>query len=127
MRQEPAPLTRHLRVHEDRGHAVLEFHGEIDLAVADEISPLLDRVTGDPGARVVLDLSGVEFFDCSGLRLLVRARQRVLDGGGELHLVCTHALTLRVLRVTGLARLLPPRRTVDEVVGRPSGLPPRSP
>ncbi|MCZ9338210.1 STAS domain-containing protein, partial [Streptomyces sp. TRM76130] len=81
MRQRPAPLTRHLRVHEDRGYAVLEFHGEIDLAVADEIAPVLDRATGDPGARVVLDLSGVEFFDCSGLRLLVRARQRVLDGG----------------------------------------------
>ncbi|WP_308114704.1 anti-sigma factor antagonist [Streptomyces sp. ISL-12] len=117
MRQNPAPLTRHLRVHDERGHTVLEFHGEIDLAVADEIAPLLDRATGDPGARVVFDLSGVEFFDCSGLRLLVRARQRVLDRGGELHLVCTHALTLRVLRVTGLARLLP-RRTVDEVVGR---------
>ncbi|CAL9348778.1 anti-sigma factor antagonist [Streptomyces sp. NPDC090994] len=128
MRQDPAPLTRHLRVRDDRGHTVLEFHGEIDLAVADEIAPLLDRATGDPGARVVLDLSGVEFFDCSGLRLLVRARQRVLDRGGEPHLVCTHALTLRVLRVTGLARLLPPRRTVDEVVGRsgPRSGPPSS-
>ncbi|MGP2437813.1 anti-sigma factor antagonist [Streptomyces sp. JW3] len=119
MRQNPAPLTRQLRVHDDRGHTVLEFHGEIDIAVATEIAPLLDRVTGVPGARVVLDLGGIEFFDCSGLRLLARARQRVLDRGGELHLVCTHALTLRVLRVTGLARLLPPRPTVDDVVNGP--------
>ncbi|MEU4658224.1 anti-sigma factor antagonist [Streptomyces sp. NPDC023723] len=119
MRQNPTPLTQHLRVHDDRGHTVLEFHGEIDIAVATEIAPLLDRATGVPGARVVLDLGGIEFFDCSGLRLLTRARQRVLDRGGELHLVCTHALTLRVLRVTGLARLLPPRPTVDDVVTGP--------
>ncbi|GGQ82649.1 anti-sigma factor antagonist [Streptomyces flaveolus] len=117
MRQESAPLTRHLRVRRDRGHTVLEFLGEIDIASADEIVPHLDRETGRPGALVVLDLGGVEFFDCSGLRLLYRARRRVLDGGGQVHLVCTHPLTLRMLRITGLARLLPPRPTLAEVLG----------
>ncbi|MEV0634875.1 anti-sigma factor antagonist [Streptomyces sp. NPDC050619] len=119
MQQEPAPLTRHLRVHQDRGHTVLEFHGEIDIAAAMEIIPYLDRVTGRPGTRLVIDLSGVEFFDCSGLRLLHRARGRVLDQGGQLLLVCTHPLTLRVLRVTGLSRLLPPMPTLDAALGQP--------
>ncbi|WP_320778390.1 anti-sigma factor antagonist [Streptomyces sp. CRN 30] len=127
MRQDPAPLTRHLHVHDDRGHTVLRFRGEIDLSVAEEITPLLDRATSRPGARVVLDLSGVEFFDCSGLRLLSRARRRVLDRGGELHLVCAHPLTLRVLRITGMARVLPPRPTLDEVVGRSGPPPPPAP
>ncbi|WLW50012.1 anti-sigma factor antagonist [Streptomyces sp. YU58] len=113
MQQEPTPFTRHLRVREDRGHTVLEFRGEIDIAAAMEILPYLDRVTGRPDARLVIDLSRVEFFDCSGLRLLFRARGRVLDRGGQLSLVCTHPLTLRVLRVTGLARLLPPTPTLD--------------
>lgn len=119
VRQDPAPLTRHLGVRDDRGRTVLRFHGEIDLAAADEIAPLLDRATARPGARVVLDLSGITFLDASGLRLLTRARNRVLDDGGELHLVCSHPLTLRVLRITGLARLLPPRATLDEVMGGP--------
>ncbi|WKX06604.1 anti-sigma factor antagonist [Streptomyces sp. NL15-2K] len=119
MQQEPAPLTRHLRVHQDRGHTVLEFRGEIDIAAAVEIIPYLDRVTGRPDVRLVIDLSGVEFFDCSGLRLLHRARARVLDNGGRLLLVCTHPLTLRVLRVTGLSRLLPPMPTVDAALSRP--------
>jgi anti-anti-sigma factor len=55
----------------------------------------------------------VEFFDCSGLRLLHRARARDRERDGRLHLVCTHPLTLRVLRVTGLTRLLPPYPTPD--------------
>ncbi|MGV9897016.1 anti-sigma factor antagonist, partial [Streptomyces tendae] len=76
MRQESASPTRHLRVRRHRGHTVLEFRGEIDIASAAEIAPHLDRETVRPGARVVLDLGGIEFFDCSGLRLLYRARSQ---------------------------------------------------
>ncbi|MGY5121363.1 anti-sigma factor antagonist [Streptomyces sp. 900105755] len=118
-RQGPASLSRHLRIHQDRGHTVLELRGEIDIAAATEIAPHLDRVTAQENARVVIDLLPVEFFDCSGLRLLYRARSRVLERGGELQLVCTHPLTLRVLKVTGLSRLLPPRPTLDAALGRP--------
>ncbi|MET7733613.1 anti-sigma factor antagonist [Streptomyces sp. NPDC005402] len=119
MQQEPAPLSRHLRVHEDRGHTVLEFRGEIDIAATVELLPHLDRVTGQPDARLVIDLRAVEFFDCSGLRLLYRARSRVLDNNGSLLLVCTHPLTLRIIRVTGLARLLPPQPSLDAALGHP--------
>ena len=119
MQQEPAARTRHLRIHQDRGHTVLEFRGEIDIAAAVEIVPYLDRVTARPGSRIVIDLRQVEFFDCSGLRLLYRARSRVLDHDGQLHLVCTHPLTLRIMRVTGLNRLLPPHQTLDAALGQP--------
>ncbi|MFJ6894642.1 anti-sigma factor antagonist [Streptomyces hokutonensis] len=118
VQQEPAPLTRHLRIHQDRGFTVLEFRGEIDIVAAMEILPSLDRVTGRPDARIVIDLRQVEFFDCSGLRLLYRARQRLLERDGRLHLVCTHPLTLRILRVTGLSRLLPPQPTLDAALGQ---------
>ncbi|MER7929247.1 anti-sigma factor antagonist [Streptomyces sp. NPDC096057] len=119
MQQEPAPLTRHLRIHADRGFTVLEFRGEIDIAAATEILPYLDRVTARPRARIVIDLRQVEFFDCSGLRLLYRARHRVLERDGRLHLVCAHPLTLRILRVTGLNRLLPPQPTLDAALEQP--------
>lgn len=119
MRHEPEPLTRQLGVYDWRGHTVLEFRSEIDIVAATEIGPHLDRVTGRPGARVVIDLRPVEFFDCSGLRLLYRARARVLERGGQLRLVCTHPLTLRVLRVTGLARLLPAHPDLAAALARP--------
>jgi anti-anti-sigma factor len=117
--QQPAPLTRHLRVRQDRGHTVLEFRGEIDIAAAVEIGPYLDRLTARQDVRLVIDLRPVDFFDCSGLRLLYRARTRILDQDGELRLVCTHPLTLRIMRVTGLAKLLPPHATVDAALGQP--------
>ena len=119
MQQDSAPPTRHLRVHQDRGHTVLEFHGEIDIAAAVEIIPHLDAATVHPGARIVIDLTNVEFFDCSGLRLIHRARHRVLTHDGSLHLVCAHPLTLRVFKVTGLTRVLPPVASLDAALGLP--------
>ncbi|NUS23514.1 MAG: anti-sigma factor antagonist [Streptomyces sp.] len=118
MQQEPAPIGRHLHIHQDRGHTVLEFRGEIDIAAAVEIVPHLDRETGRDRSRVVIDLRQVEFFDCSGLRLLYRARTRVLDHDGQLRLVCAHPLTLRIMRITGLHRLLPPHATLDAALGQ---------
>lgn len=119
MLEEPAADTLHLRVREDRGYTVLEFRGEIDIVAATEIVPHLDDATGGPAPRIVIDLTGIDFFDCSGLRLLYRARSRVLDHGGHLHLVCTHRLTLRILRATGLYRLLPPAATLDAALDQP--------
>ncbi|MHA5047812.1 anti-sigma factor antagonist [Streptomyces sp. SD15] len=119
MTHGPAPLTRHLHIHRMRGHTVLEFHGEIDILAALEITPYLDSATGHPRPQVVIDLRPAEFFDCSGLRLLYRARRRVLDRGGRVHLVCTDPVTLRVLKVTGLAHLLPPSASLDEALGQP--------
>ncbi|MCC9690589.1 anti-sigma factor antagonist [Streptomyces sp. MNU103] len=116
MRQESPSPTRHLVVRHERGHAVLEFRGEIDIASATEIAPHLDRETRRPGARVVLDLGGIEFFDCSGLRLLARARNQVLAGGGKCTWCARTRSPLRMLRITGLTRLLPPRPTLVEVL-----------
>ncbi|WP_198539414.1 anti-sigma factor antagonist [Streptomyces graminilatus] len=119
MQQVPPPPTPYLRVHQDRGHTVLEFHGEIDIAAAVEIIPHLDAATGQRDARIVVDLTNVGFFDCSGLRLLYRARHRVLAHEGHLHLVCAHPLTLRVMKVTGLTKVLPPVASLDAALGLP--------
>ncbi|MEV5313284.1 anti-sigma B factor antagonist [Streptomyces glaucescens] len=119
MQQEPAPLSRYVRVLQDRGHTVLEFRGEIDIVAAEEIAPHLDDATASPAPRIVIDLGPVEFFDASGLRLLYRARSRVLSRGGRLSLVCAHPQTLRVLRTAGLLRLLPAQPTRDAALDRP--------
>ncbi|MER6346916.1 anti-sigma factor antagonist [Streptomyces sp. NPDC001595] len=119
MQQEPAPISRYLRVLQDRGHTVLEFHGEIDIVAAEEIAPWLDEATAAPAPQVVIDLGPAVFLDASGLRLLYRARSRVLARDGRLHLVCAHPPVLRVLRVAGLTRLLPPLPTREAALHRP--------
>lgn len=62
---------------------VVTFVEDLDLTVADQAQR---RVSGAlaPGARVVLDLSGVGFADSSGLRLLVWAAREAEERGASL-------------------------------------------
>ena len=63
-----------LRIDEriDDGMVVLRLEGELDLVTADRVQERLDEAAGSR-ADVVIDLSGVEFMDSTGLRLIVSA------------------------------------------------------
>lgn len=92
----------HIRSQQISGFTVIEFHGEIDIAAAQQILPNLDAATAAPGRTVVIDLTPVEFFDASGLRLLCRADRRVTERHSRLLLVCPHPLILRILHAGNL-------------------------
>ena len=65
---------------------VLALQGEIDLTAA----PALARALRDAevsGGRITVDLGGVEFMDCSGLRLLLEANSRCNENGCQLSLL----------------------------------------
>ncbi|MFE2374065.1 anti-sigma factor antagonist [Streptomyces sp. NPDC059398] len=94
---------------------VVELRGEIDLLAAARIRECTDAATAPQGARVIVDLRPATFIDCAALGVLCRARSRVLDRGGSIDLVCTRALHLRMLRVTGLAGYFPNSPTVAEI------------
>lgn len=97
---------------------VVEFRGEVDLVSAGDIQVHTDAATAPPGAQVIIDWRPATFVDCSALRLLCRARRRVLDRGGSIDLVCTRLQHLRMLRVTGLDSCFPAHPTVSEVSSR---------
>ncbi|MGW8379394.1 STAS domain-containing protein [Streptomyces sp. ODS28] len=112
----PLP-ARHLCTYEWCGHTILEFHGEIDIAAAAEIRPLLDAATAGPRPRVVIDLTPTTFLDCSGLRLLCRAHRRVHKRDGRLALVCPHPAILRLLDILRLTDAFDPVATYAEALG----------
>lgn len=113
-----APPSRVYRMH---GHTVLALRGEIDIATAVEVFPCLEAVTSPYEPRVVIDLTAVTFFDCSGLRLLSTARRRVAARHGSLTVVCPHPFTLRVLALSGLGAGLHVVPTLKEAVLAPRG------
>ncbi|MCD9161962.1 STAS domain-containing protein [Streptomyces albireticuli] len=84
------------------GAIIIELHGEIDILAEQELGPRVDALTERFRADVVIDLREVAFLDASGLRLLLRARERVLERGGRLRLVRGVPRVFRVLRVTGV-------------------------
>jgi anti-sigma B factor antagonist len=78
--------------------------GEIDIATVGSLRAALWSVPVRPVLR--LDLSGVRVLSAAGVRALAAAHLRVRAHGGELVLVDPDPVVGRVLRVTGLSRVV---------------------
>ncbi|MFI6567394.1 STAS domain-containing protein [Streptomyces sp. NPDC050534] len=69
---EPPAANPYARTRVVDGFVVVEVVGEIDVATAEFVLEHLDAATGRPCPDILVDLRGVEFIDCSGLRVLCR-------------------------------------------------------
>jgi anti-sigma B factor antagonist len=84
---------------------VIYVRGEIDLATCERLRDVIEPHLG-PRQSVVLDLSGVEFVDSSGLRVLEQARGTLTADGGSLILRNPSEAARRLLTVTETEDLL---------------------
>jgi anti-sigma B factor antagonist len=83
----------------DRRTITLTMSGELDL----RSSPVLERaVAQSDGARVIVDLRGVEFMDSCGLHVLIQAHQR-LHGSGRRLAVVRGPYVQRLFDLTGVS------------------------
>lgn len=79
---------------------VLALRGELDLTSAPQFEQeVLTAAAGRP-RRMVIDLSGLEFMDSTGLRALLIARERAQENGHELALRRGPRQVQRVLELT---------------------------
>jgi len=80
---------------------ILVVSGELDFGTAPGLDDHLDPVIGS-GSRteLLLDLEGVTFIDCAGIRPLVRAHDTM---GDRLYLRDLRPAVTRVLDLVGLA------------------------
>lgn len=93
---------------------VVSPSGALDVAGAPALHTLLQRALDDGAARIVLDLSGVDFIDSTALRVLVSVHKRLSATGFAV--VCPHARIRRIFDLTALDRVLTLTNTVDEAL-----------
>lgn len=98
----------------DHGRAVVELAGELDCYSVPALREELLKLSGERQHRIAIVMTGVTFMDSSGLGALVGAFKRARAGGGTVVLVGCGEHILRVLRVTGLTRVLEPVATLEE-------------
>ncbi|MEV6999166.1 STAS domain-containing protein [Streptomyces sp. NPDC093982] len=101
-RSVPPTANTHARTRRHGPFTVVEVAGEIDLATAALVTEHLDEATARPESDVLVDLRRVDFFDCSGLRVLCRAETRARYRGGRLRVVSDAPRIRRLLRGAGL-------------------------
>jgi anti-sigma B factor antagonist len=115
----PSPNPFQVGDQELEGIRVITVSGELDLSTAPRLEEPLDAALASGDAKVVIDLSGCEFIDSTGIALIVRAWQR-LDGENETNGTGHFALcglsdqVRRLLEVSGLESSLPIFDSCDE-------------
>ena len=83
---------------ESDGHVVVALRGELDLADAADVTVVLEALIAlEP--RIIVDLSGLEFMDASGVAALLHGRRQARDAGGYLLLAAPQRLVQRVLAI----------------------------
>jgi anti-sigma B factor antagonist len=80
---------------------VVAVSGEIDVCLEGPLQQVLLQIMCERGARLLLDLSGVSFMDCTGLRAVLATRRRAELRGGFLRLTAVSAAVGRIIDLTG--------------------------
>lgn len=84
-------------------HTVMSVRGEIDLYTAPRLhGELVTVLAGTEPVHLVVDMSGVEFCDSTGMNVLLAAHRRAREHGGDLELACPQPAVRKILQVTGL-------------------------
>jgi anti-sigma B factor antagonist len=84
-------------------HTIVIASGEIDLYTAPRLHAELAAVLADGNpARVIVDMSGVEFCDSTGMNVLLSSLRRARERGGQLELAAPRPAVRKILQVTGL-------------------------
>ena len=65
-----------IQVHAEDDLYLISLVGELDISTTDALDAELSRAEESSAGRIVVDLSGVEFIDSTGLGLLVLAKRR---------------------------------------------------
>ena len=105
---------------EEAGYTVLAISGEFDLYGAPGLRSRIGDLFDSGHRRLIVDLSGVEFIDSTGLSVLVASQNRVREIGGVLTLVCLQEWLLKLFRMTGLDQVFTFCPTVDRALADPT-------
>jgi len=101
------------------GTGVLRITGELDACSAELIEQTVEQTLAPEVARLVLDLSELDFIDSSGIRLLIRMiapRQ----SRSEVVVLCPEATPARrALELVGFCRIIRTVASLDEALTMP--------
>ena len=94
-----------LELSEGPRSARIALYGQFDIASAAEASRALQELLSRDLDAVIVDLSGLDFMDSTGVKFLVEGRQSALARGVKLSLVPRGDPVKRVLTVSGVTAL----------------------
>ena len=92
----------------------VELSGELDISSASSVESRLMELEKCTPARLILDLTRVNFIDSTGLSMIINADGRARKDGRSLMIVSGEGVPRRILRTVGLEDRLDVRTELPE-------------
>ena len=86
--------------------AELTLRGELDLSNAERVGTAVDQAIAWNCGLVTFDLQDVTFTDCSGIRALVEAHQRLDEAASHMWVIGVSPRVSRMMKLTDTESLL---------------------
>ncbi|MCZ8380070.1 STAS domain-containing protein [Mycobacterium sp. CPCC 205372] len=92
---------------------VIRPEGRLNMVAAPGLRRQLHELVEAGSSRLVVDLSGTEFIDSSGLGALISGLKAARQAGGDLRIAAPTRQVVTVLELTNLNRVLRVHDSVD--------------
>jgi anti-anti-sigma factor len=95
-------------------YTVIALAGESDVYTYDQLRGALESAAAQGVSLLIVDLSGLEFMDSTGVQVLLDIRVMMSNRGGKLALAGPQNTVARVLNLVGADQLIPVYANVEE-------------
>ena len=103
----------------DSGVVVIRPEGRLNMSVAPDLRDQLRRLVESGNTKLVVDLSGVEAIDSSGLGALISGLKAARQDGGDLRIAGAGGQVTSVLELTNLDRILRSHESAERAFDEP--------
>jgi anti-sigma B factor antagonist len=98
------------------GAWVITIVGELDIATSPKVRELLSDAARDDEKPLVIDLTGCDFVDSTGLATLLHGAKPAQNGESNVALVCVGGEVRKLLELTAIDRTIPVYETLDSAI-----------
>lgn len=112
MNQKPFDATEEVV----RGAWVITIVGELDIATSPRVRELLSEAARDEERPLVIDLTGCDFVDSTGLATLLHGAKPAQNGESNVALVSIGGEVRKLLELTAIDRTIPVYESLDSAI-----------
>lgn len=96
-----------MKIYQKEKYLIVELEGEFDQYMADRVRGQIDCGLLQEGVQnIVFDFSKVTFMDSSGIGMMLKRYKQIKKLGGMLYVVGCNKTLLRLIKISGLEKLI---------------------
>lgn len=120
-------MDLHIAVRNVDGVTILDVVGEIDLYTVPQLEEVLREAASAAKPLLGVNLTGVNYLDSSGLRVLSEWYKQAHARQGAFAVIADQPTIQKLFRITGLGEIVPVLATEREAIAHLKGQPPTPP